>query len=406
MTRGLPPRYDCGVDVLRLRTLRWATAGLGALLAAFMMTAAPSAAATSSFDVGDQALVFVQSRGAGNDVTVRSWDRSSVQVESSDDTPQVERSNAVFAPLPLIVPVPPMPWLTRDSGGQITGGGMMPPEDFPYASIRPGPHDSIRVTAQPGTRLTVTVPATAAILQVRVGGGTTSIDGYRGANLFVVQNTGRVQLRNTTTTAFVQMGYGVLYASDDTFDRIRVRANAAHVVFERCRSKQIEASSVAGSILYDGGTFDPGLARFESHSGDVALGVASPALLSARTQDGHVYTMFDRRGTPVDQRGEGDTTATVGGGGGALVNAISESGNVYLYDGTLATRRAPPPAWRAVRRTFASARRPKKLPGYATPRSAPAPNARPGAQRRRFAATQLRRAQATAKTYAAARRRV
>lgn len=357
MTRGCPRRYDCRVDVLRLRAIRWATAGFGALLAAFVTTAAPSAAATSSFDVGDQAVVSVQVRGPGNDVSIRTWDRPSVQVESADDTPQVERGSVVFAPLPLIVPVPPMPWLTRDAAGQINGGGMMPPEDFPYTSIRPGPHDSIRVTAPPGSHLTLTVPATTGILQVRVGGGTTAIDGYRGANLFVVQNAGRVQLSNSATTAFAQMGYGVLYASDDTFDRIRVRANAAHVVFERCRSKQIEASTVAGNILYDGGTFDPGLARFESHSGNVALGVAAPAQLSARTQDGRVYTLFDRRGIAVDQRGDGDTTATVGGGG-ALVNAISESGNVFLYDGTLATRRTPPPAWRGVHRTFAAARRP------------------------------------------------
>ncbi|MEO7040090.1 MAG: hypothetical protein ABI186_08695 [Candidatus Elarobacter sp.] len=371
-------------------------------------TAAPSAAATSSFDVGDQAIVFVQARGARNEVTVRSWDRSTVQIESADDTPQVDRNVTVLGALPVVVPVPPMAWLQHDAGGLVTGGGMMPPEDFPYTSFRPGAHDTIRITAQPGAHLTVTVPATTGILQVRVGAGVTSIDGYHGGNLFVVQNAGRVQLSNTSTTAFAQMGNGVLYAADDTFDRIRVRANAAHIVFEHCRSKQIETSTVSGSIVYDGGTFDPGLARFESQTGNVALGVASPAQLTGRTQDGRVYTQFVRRAAAIDSRDDGDTTATIGGGGGALVNAISERGNVFLYDGTLATHRATPVEWRPVRRMFTAARHARPPQSSATPRRpSAAAHARAGSNQRALrrpkddaAANEPR-----ARTYAAARRR-
>ena len=149
-----------------------------------------------------------------------------------------------------------------------------------------------------------------------------------------------MQLTGATTTAFVQMNYGTFYAADSSFDRIRVRGIGAHDVFEHCRSKQIEASSVHGSIVYDGGSFDPGLARFESQNGNIALGVNGGASVTGRSQDGHVYTLFDRRGgTTVDQRGDGEATATVGGGG-PLVNAISGRGNVFLYDGTLQNRRA------------------------------------------------------------------
>jgi hypothetical protein len=81
------------------------------------------------------------------------------------------------------------------------------------------------------------------------------------------------------------------------------------------------------------------------------------AQLTGRSQDGHVYTMFDRRGaSSVDQRSDGEAVATVGGGG-PLVNAISARGNVYLYDGTLQTRRGAGPQWRAVHDIFASRRR-------------------------------------------------
>ena len=214
------------------------------------------------------------------------------------------------------------------------------------------PYVWLPVTWKPLLPAVVTVPVSTGILVLRVGGGQTIVEGYRGANLFVVQNQGRVQLTGATTTAFVQMNYGAFYASDGTFDRIRVRGIAAHDVFERCRSKQIEATSVTGSIVYDGGAFDPGLARFESQTGSIALGVTSPAQLTGRSAEGHVFTLFERRGTAsIDQRGDGEAVATVGGGG-PLVNAISGRGNVYFYDGTLLSRRAVTPEWRQVHQLF------------------------------------------------------
>nr|MDQ6926540.1 hypothetical protein [Candidatus Eremiobacteraeota bacterium] len=45
-----------------------------------------------------------------------------------------------------------------------------------------------------------------------------------------------------------------------------------------------------------------------------------------------------------------------------LVNAISGRGNVYLYDGTLQTRRRSSPEWRAVHQVFADRRRARELP--------------------------------------------
>jgi len=318
--------------------------------------AAPGLADTSTLDVGDQAVVIIQIAGRGNVLTVRTWDRSAVSVES-EIAPAVERRTVTFGTerMPLAAPIPPMPYALHENG-QVVGQGIMPPEEFPYASFRPGPHDFVRVTAEAGARLVVTIPATTGILQTRIGGGATTIDGYRGANLFVLQNFGRVKLNGAATTAFVQMNNGALYAADGTFDRLRVRVNTARVVFEHCRSKQIEANSVSGSIVYDGGTFEPGLARFESLSGNIALGVTAPAQLAGRAQDGHVYTQFDRAGTAISQPPDGSTIAAFAGGG-PLVNAISGHGNVYLYDGSLSSRRTPAPEWRPVHQVFSAHRR-------------------------------------------------
>jgi hypothetical protein len=338
------------VDVLRFLAPRWIAAGLGLLLSGLALPPAPAVAGTSSVDAGDQVVVNVLVRGRGNEVSVHVWDRPNVQVDYGEDTaPVVDHRVVTFGTqrFPLVQQIPPQLY------AQPTGAsGALAPEEFPYAGFRPGQHDVVSIAAAEGSHLVITVPATTGILALRIGGGRTNVEGYRGANLFVVQNQGRIQVTGATTTAFVQMNYGAFYAADGSFDRIRVRGIAAHDVFERCRSKQIEATSISGSIVYDGGAFDPGLARFESQTGNIALGVTSPAQLTGRSAEGRVLSSFDRRGAAsVEQHGDGEAVATVGGGG-ALVNAISGRGNVYFYDGSLLSRRPTTPEWRQLHQLF------------------------------------------------------
>jgi hypothetical protein len=356
--------------------LRWIAAGLGVLLSCLAAPAAPAVAGTTSYDVGDQAVVNVIVRGKGNDVTVRVWDRPMVQFDYADEgAPVLDRRSVPFGTgrFPLSRQIPAMMYMGRDHDGQVSAGALSP-EEFPYASFRPGPHDVVVADAPESSHLVITVPASTGLLALRVGAGQTTIEGYRGANLFVIQGQGHVQVTGATTTAFVQMSNGTFYAADSSFDRIRVRGIGAHDVFEHCRAKQIEASSVHGSIVFDGGSFDPGLARFETQNGNIALGVTGGAQLTGRSQDGHVYTQFDRRNaSSVEQRSDGEATATVGGGG-PLVNAISRRGNVFLYDGSLQNRRAAGPQWRAMHELFAARRH------YAREDAAPAPRA-PGLPR-------------------------
>jgi hypothetical protein len=318
---------------------------------------APAAAAVNGFDVPDGVVVQIVARGRANDVTVRSWDRPTVQVEADGAPPIVERRSLQFGGAinpsvrtlgqvrPLTQIIPPAAWTT--SGG----GDDAQTEEFPYSNMRAGFHQGIRITAQAGAHLTVTVPATTAILAVQVGGGLTEIDGYRGANLLVYQGQGRLHIDSTTTTAFAQIANGLLLAKDDVFERVRVRTNAARVTFERCRARQIEASTVSGALTYDGGSFEPGLARFESGHGTIALGVIGGAQLNAHAAGGHVYTGFMDRGAMTEARPDGSSLARVGGGG-PLVNAISADGDVFLYDGSLRDRRDVPEEWRGVYRNL------------------------------------------------------
>ncbi|HTD37232.1 MAG TPA: hypothetical protein VK669_06950 [Candidatus Limnocylindrales bacterium] len=353
--------------------MRWITAGLGVLVLCIAAVVGPARAGSNALDVGDQAVVNLVVRGRGNEITIRTWDRGSVQIEYADENaPVVGRNVANFGMRGLVQQIPPQLYALHDREGLPSAAGALAPEEFPYAGFRGGSHDVVRIDAPENSRLIVTVPASTGILALRAGGSQTTVEGYRGANLFVMQNQGRVQVMNAATTAFVQVNHGVVYAADSTFDRLRVRGITAHDVFERCRSKQIEATSVFGSIVYDGGSFDPGLARFESQTGSIALGVTSAAQLNGRSGEGHVYTMFDRRaGANVEQHADGEAVATVGGGG-PLVSAISTRGNVYFYDGSLLSRRSVAGEWRTVNQLFNTHRRAASAP-------APAKVRRPGA---------------------------
>ncbi|HTW86257.1 MAG TPA: DUF4097 family beta strand repeat-containing protein [Candidatus Sulfotelmatobacter sp.] len=352
------------MDVLRTRAARWIAAGLGLLLLA-LGKLAPAGADSNTLLLTNQPVVVILLAGHGNDVTVRTWDRPFVQIDDPDNATTITRTAAVWGTprFPLTARLPPFRYVERQDG-QIVGNGLMPPEDFPLSGFRAGAHDVVRIRALTAAHVTVMVPPETGYLDIRSNGGSTTIDGYHGADLFIRQSYGQIHVGDAATTAYFELQNGLVQLSDDDFSRVRVRANAARVVFERCRSTQIEATTVSGSIVYDGGSFEPGLARFESESGAIALGVNAGAQLVAHSQDGRVFTRFDQP-AQVTQRGESDAAATIGGGG-ALVNAISQRGNVYLYDGALNDHRNLGPEWRPAHQAF---RRPAAMaqPGFQRP---------------------------------------
>lgn len=353
-------RLGPGATLCEVRSLsggvgrRWA-AGIVFLLV-FLGAASAARAASSVLDVGDHAVVQVWAR-AQSEVTIRTWERQAIQIESDEEQPQITRRTVAFGTPqnPMSQTIPVMPIRVRDAQGNATTASL-PPEDFPYApDMRTGNHDVVRVVASGGSNVTVTVPATTAILDARIlGAGRLKISNYHGGTLFVLSGGGRTTLENVQSAAFVQVLNGRLSAVDSTFDRLRARGNTAAMLFERCRAKQIEVTTRSGPIVFDNGTFDGGLARFESDTGAIAVGLAGPAQISARSQDGRVLGLWDRR-PQYEQRSENDATATVAGGG-PLVTAVSGRGNVFLYDGSLAARRELPPAWRALRTGFVNNR--------------------------------------------------
>jgi hypothetical protein len=352
MTAARPERYDRPVAAVR-DALRRAAAGF-ALLIGFLHPAVANAA-SGSFLMGDQSVVQVLS-GARSQITVKAWDRPNVQFDTDDEAAQVDRRPLTFGTVqnPLSVQIPVQNIQVRDPTTGVVTRGTLPPEEFPYASdFRAGVHDSVRIVTADDTHMTVMVPATTALLVTRIrnGAGILDIEDYHGGTLFVAAGGGSMRLYDVMSAAFIQLNNGRLDVVDSSFDRLRARGNTASFVFEHNRARQIEVSTVSGNIVYDNGTFDPGLARFDSTYGSIGIGVASGAQVSARSTDGHVYSMWDRR-TPLDQRGDNDVSATIGGGG-PVVNALTGRGNVYLYDGTIASRQTLAPEWRPMRQAIA-----------------------------------------------------
>lgn len=339
--------YPRGVLITRLGAARALVFGLGA----WLLATAPAFSEVTTVPGGAGAPI-VRVQGLDGNVTIRTWDRPDVQIEGDPSLytleQHVNRIPAVFPPTPI-------------SPGRIVAPDgtpiNLPAESFVVSTLPPGPRDVVVVKGAFLGSLTVTVPSNTPVLGVQIGHGSLSVDGYRNGTLIAHMRNGNVSLHNMSGDAFVQDLRGTLAVSDSSFGRLRARGALGPMVFERDNVRQIEVTNVNGSIVYDRGTFEPGLARFASEHGDVAVGVASgPAELGGSVSDnGRVYTMFDGH-AQVDTH-DGHSYASLGGGGGATVNATSGSGNVYLYDGSLRARPRLPAEWQTPFGTLSGAPR-------------------------------------------------
>ncbi len=345
--------------LVRARGIRFAIGFACALSAA---SALPAQADVATVDNVAAPIVRVNVRQG--DVSIRTWDRQAVQVDG-DPSLLVTRRTVRPRGDDRSVLIPGVEAQTA------RGLVQLPPESFVVSSIPPGPRDVVVVRSSSRDNVgavTVRVPANSVFIYAHTMRGNLDVHDYKAGTLMGFVGRGRLALDDVGGTVFAQTNHGALVADDSNFERIRARSLMANMAFERCTVRQIEATSIAGSIVYDGGTFQPGLARFESTTGNVAIGTASAAQLGARTAaGGRVFTNFSG-GTHVDAR---DDTANVNvGGGGPVVTATSGSGNVYLYDGSLRGRSSLPPPWHAATQTLD---RPQQRAREAQPTAIPVP---------------------------------
>jgi DUF4097 and DUF4098 domain-containing protein YvlB len=104
----------------------------------------------------------------------------------------------------------------------------------------------------------------------------------------------------------------------------------------------VDASSVNGTIVYEGKLADGGHYSFGTHNGDVALGIPenTSATFVIRTYQGSVSTDFTLEGyNPQDARRGRRVTATLGKGS-ADVTLETFGGSIRLRKGSVARPRA------------------------------------------------------------------
>jgi hypothetical protein len=344
----------------RLGALRSLAASAFFALFCWAVPNAAGATETVSYDVADGSVVFIHTTDA--DVTVRTWDRNVVSAEWDDDRQMAVSKRSYNATGGFAVP---KRTIRVSRAGDPLRTIDLPPEDFPIDSLAPGLHDMItflqtkrpddfETLATASAHLTVTIPASTGSVFVRTNKGAVTIEHYRGTGLVFADNA-QVFLNDVQGAFFLQVVNGRTYAIDSIFERLRARSNNGAFVFERCSSKQIDVQTYDGVIVYDDGRFQPGLARFASENGDIAIGTASAAQLAGRSVEGHVYTNFDRP-TQIDAPVPGQANAILGPGG-PLITVSTVRGNAFLYDGGMDAHRPLALEWRPVAEVLVKRRR-------------------------------------------------
>ena len=340
-----------------MRTARWG-ASFGALVS-LCVTLPPVALADATTVEGGLAPIVRIALPTQANLTIRTWDREAVAVDAEPGALTIDRKSSRMgesSPPVLIRSV-----RVQHGDSQI----ILPVETYVVSGVAPGDHDVFRISLaahHPLGAVTVTVPNDSAAVYASVDRGSVNLHDYHGGTFIIYMRNGTATLQNVGGDGFVQVLQGTLQAADSSFDRLRARTAVGNQIFQRCRSRQIEAWSAEGSVVYDSGTFDAGLARFEATEGNVVIGVTGGTQLAGRTgPGGKVYTLFDKS-TQVDGRA-GEANANYAGGG-PLVNGFSANGSVYLYDGGLAIKRRLPPEWRpallALRNDTATAQTPHR----------------------------------------------
>ncbi|MFY9720260.1 MAG: hypothetical protein WAK16_11535 [Candidatus Cybelea sp.] len=301
----------------------WRRRAIVTLLAALCSLAfAAPACADEQFDVGPSPVLNVHvNRGK---VTVQTWDRQQVLISS--DNPVDVRHLAASEVEPGI---PKELQIEAQRIATTHGPVDLPAESFVLPDLSGSQHDAVMAV---GTgNVTITIPRNTAMIVAHVRAGHLTIDNYHG--IFVTRvRSASISLNHVGGTGFVESLRGRIVATDSTFDRLRARTAVGDMLFQSCTAQQIEATSTYGSIVYDDGQFQPGLARFESDHGNVALGVSGGAQIGAYSGSGHVVSSFSN---DADVRGDPTTKQATVGGGGPVVTAASKNGSVYLYSGSM-----------------------------------------------------------------------
>jgi Putative adhesin len=301
----------------------WWRGALATLVASMCCLAfAAPVCADETFAVGPAPILNLHvPRGQ---VTIQTWDRPQVLI-SSEKPVDVRHLD----PGEVDASIPKELQIASDRIQTEHGPVTLPAEPFVMPQLPGGGHDEIM--ARGSGRMTITIPRGTAMVMAQQRAGHLTIANYHGVFVAHARAAG-ISLNNVSGTGFVESLRGQIVATNSSFDRLRIRTATGDMLFQGCSSQQIQATSAYGSIVYDNGDFQPGLARFESEHGNVALGVRGGAQIGAHSGSGQVVSNF---ADDAQVRGDPTTKQATVGGGGPVVTATSRNGSVYLYSGSM-----------------------------------------------------------------------
>jgi len=300
--------------------------GLAWLLSVFVCFAGTSStahAAASLIPTTDSPFIWIAlDRGS---VTIRTWSQPAVSLVADPSVDVEHAPPRVAERVPQQIPL----WSASIEGP--SGPLNLAPELFPLPPFPPGEHDALVLR---GTgNATLLVPSQTALVVANVRNGSVIVQGYAGTALVAHVTSGQVRMSGDSTTAAVQIDAGPVIIRNSAFTRLRLRAGSGNVYMNDCRADQIQVTSLTGSIVYDDGVFEPGLAHFESTWGNIAIGVDGPTQIDAQSGVGRVYYRIAPDAGSID-RTQSEVQAMILGGG-PVVTASSLNGAVLFYRGAL-----------------------------------------------------------------------
>jgi len=324
-----------------------------AIALAHVPAAAQGAASgtTQSIPVGDAVVVRVDLRSASR-LTIKTSERHFVDIQAAGalvarhyDAAQVRAALRPQIEIFAATVQSPM--------GRIT----LLPESFVLSSLRGGPHDGVQIRGADAGDVTLTVPSSTALLIAHLGRGHMVLRDYRDGVFIARVHNGSLVLANDGGAGFAEVARGFVFAQHSSFERLRARTAVGNLLFERCNARQIEVTSVLGNIVYDNGSFESGLARFESLYGNVALGIAAGGVqIGAHSSTGRIYSRLNGRARVT---GTGEDVQAQVNGGGPVVTASSGAGAIYLYGGSMRGQRPMGNGWGGMRSIVV--RRPREV---------------------------------------------
>lgn len=238
------------------------------------------------------------------DVTVQVWDRDAVRVRTDGGRAgAIGRSGSMLRVRS-----------EGEAGGRdATTFTITVPRWMP---VRVQGHQ-VRVSVR-GTEGEVAVETVGGNVQVEGGGGRVSIRTIQGA-VRVRQARGRVEVWTVNDSVTLE----------DVAGDIAVETTNGSVTMRRIRSGSARATTVNGTIVYDGDVLDSGRYAFSTHNGRITITIpqSANATVSAATYNGGFSAEFPVRLTGMSRDRHYDFTL---GSGSARVELESFNGDITL----------------------------------------------------------------------------